>query len=700
MATKTIKLLLILLITGWSAVVHAQYDRNENKIWVFGIRSGIDFNGPVPVAFNSNVGGTASGPNSASQEGCATIADENGRFLFHTNGTVVWDSTAVIMPNGTNILGLTLNPTYSTAQGSVISPVPDSPGQYFIFSLPSWDNAAYFGKLYCSKVRMDLNNGRGDVDTTFPLKHKVLDSMFTERMTIVAGPCYKWLLLYTRDTNSFKAFRITSDGLDPRPVVSYVGNFPRVAGSGFHYRQGSLKGSPDGKMLVNAMFKPNASSGAGLELYDFDYETGIVSNARILDSLVGYFAADFSPDNSKLYATSNVANNTTNQIYQFDLANPHQDSIRNSKFPMGTCSFLGDVRLAPDGKIYFPRKNGGYVAGNLALCSIEDPNQKGALANYKDSALILTSGTGFIIGMPQTVIIKNRDTGSSRTVVLDTVACYGLTELTLSTPEHSSNHLWSTGAADSAIRITQGDIYYVSYLDRGSCARVDTFRIQEYNIPQWKTALDTLVCPGFTHLKLHTPNNSNGHLWNDGNTDSVISASQEGLYYVTYYDHAACERTDTFKIEQQDFPVWSITVDEHILGVSRSFESYQWFKDSVAIPGAEDSIYVVTDNALYSVTVGYGICTGTQYYRVNNVAVPDLPASGLRVYPNPASDVVYIDTDASVDVKLYDMSGRAVLAAEGVRLINIAALPQGTYFLQVYKTVSGRYHRQVLIRTE
>ncbi len=619
-------LLLLAVILCWGGQqLYAQYDHSANKVWVFGSRSGIDFNGATPVSFNSNVG-TANGVTIASQEGSATVCDDNGHFLFHTNGTQVWDSTATLMPHGANIPGIKnaqgtdIYPTYSTSQAAVITNVPDSAGQYFIFSLGSWDagDLSHLGKLFCTKVRMDLNNGRGDVDTTFPLYRKVLDSVFMERMALVAADCHIWLVLSTRDTNGFKAFRVTNEGIDPNPVVSYVGNFPRkvaAAWNALHYRQGSLKVSPNGRILVNAMFRANASAGAGLEIYDFDYETGVVSNARIIDE-VGYFAADFSPDNSKLYATANAANNATNQVYQFDLSKPDSASIRSSKFAMGVCSFLGDIRLAPNGKIYFPRRFGGYTAGNLALCSIEKPNEKGAAAEYKDSALLLATGTGILIGLPHVAVVQNRRPGITATVVLDSNLCNLSEPLILSVPENSS------------------------------------------------------------HVA-----------WNDGSESDSIEVNKFGTYYVYYRNQKNCAFTDTFKVSIADLPDWYITIDEMVLRSSHSFDTYQWYKDGEEIPGATASSLEVDENAVYMLKVTLGECEDTSSYKVTNVngieGVSGID-SRVRVYPNPVYKQLSIEAPFPVSVRLFDLAGREVLQLANVTYsINLESIKEGLYLIRV-----------------
>src|SRR5690606_14831504 len=93
----------------------------------------------------------------------------------------------------------------------------------------------------------------------------------------------------------------------------------------------------------------------GLELYDFDRTTGIVSNAVLLDSLNVIYGAAFSPDNSKLYVTCEDPVAKENSIRQYDLSNNADLTILDSR-PYSAVytpiSAFADMKLAPDGKIY------------------------------------------------------------------------------------------------------------------------------------------------------------------------------------------------------------------------------------------------------------------------------------------------------------------------------------------------------------
>ncbi len=455
---------LFIAVLFMAQMASAQFSHPANKVWKFGRYAGINFQTNPPTPFQTGIP-------IASMEGAASMCDANGNFLFHTEGTNIWNANDVLMPHGTGLTSFPNNPTVSTSQSAVIVPVPDSTGQYFVFSLPEWSFSASFGKLFVNKVRMSLNNGLGDVDTGFPLRHVILDSLYNEKMTVVPGCGHSWLLLYKRDTTGFRAHKITKDGLESNPVVSPPGLFPNK-----NYRQGMLKASHDGKLLVNSLFKPNISAGDGVELYDFDPLTGVVSNPRILDSMSS-FSAEFSPDNSKLYVHF-AGTLTTSAIYQYDLTLPNWADVVASKTLLGYCSAITDLRLAPDSMIYFNRQ----FQNTNVIGRINQPNLAGAAADFQDTVLTLPGIAKVYYGFPQTVIIDNTAGDSSFNLVLDTLLCPISDSLTLSAPAGAYDVQWSNGNTTNSIRAWEAGTYYVSY--SAPCPVVDTFVIRR-DFPQW-----------------------------------------------------------------------------------------------------------------------------------------------------------------------------------------------------------------------
>jgi surface protein len=64
----------------------------------------------------------------------------------------------------------------------------------------------------------------------------------------------------------------------------------------------------------------------------------------------------------------------------------------------------------------------------------------------------------------------------------------------------------------------------------------------------------------------------------------------------------------------------------------------------------------------------------------------DIKVKGeLSIYPNPATDIIYVKNSNAKDFKIIDMSGRIVSSGDLVnKQINIQALVPGNYILQLY----------------
>ncbi len=353
MLSRSISTKLILLIVLLPFIGLAQ---QQNNVWTTSDSIMIDFNSGVPVVSSSVHTGNST----------ATVSDPNtGQLLFYTDGSQVWDNRHRMMPNGTNLTGLdqsnayigTVSATGHGMQTSLIVPMPDSANKFYIFSLTSIYTLAEQdkGKLFYSIVDMNLNNGYGDI--VAGRKGIPMDSMLSLKMIAVTGDdCNIWLLVHARTEPIFKAYEINTAGLGSQPVISNSGFLT------YEYTDGLVKASPDRRMLVttnpvHALLVP-ATAQPVMEIYDFNPVSGVVSNARKLNGQGNYYGACFSPDNSKLYAGN------MGYISQYDVSVPSPQAIIASRVNLYLPPFgppwqrtrypiPGDLKLAPDGKIYF-----------------------------------------------------------------------------------------------------------------------------------------------------------------------------------------------------------------------------------------------------------------------------------------------------------------------------------------------------------
>jgi hypothetical protein len=224
----------------------------------------------------------------------------------------------------------------------------------------------------------------GDVDTSFYLHQVPIDSSLSEKMVAIKG-CNGsiWVLVHKRLENVFKAYEVNATGINPNPVISTCG---ANMNGGMFPGIGVLKSSPDGNRLL-------ACYTAGLEVYDFDKITGVVSNPIALDSThlatFGYYGGDFSPDGSKIY----IKEYSDYHLYQYDLnaSNPATSrTLLGTVFPT-----LTDIRLAPDQKLYFVARAGYPTARYMGR--VNAPNNAGIACGFQDSVVALAFDTAHVV---------------------------------------------------------------------------------------------------------------------------------------------------------------------------------------------------------------------------------------------------------------------------------------------------------------
>jgi len=79
-----------------------------------------------------------------------------------------------------------------------------------------------------------------------------------------------------------------------------------------------------------------------------------------------------------------------------------------------------------------------------------------------------------------------------------------------------------------------------------------------------------------------------------------------------------------------------------------------------------------------------GVIPNSFYKAVPNLSIDKNSIANLSLYPNPASDVFFINTTENATVTLYDISGRLVKTQNyTVSGINISDLKTGIYVAEI-----------------
>lgn len=310
----------------------------------------LDLTGPIPV-IGPQIAGFGGG---SAEEELNIMTDLSNNILFMTasdnsNVIKVLTSAYTQMPNG-------LIRGDGSSLESAICKIPCTTDQFYFFNFVM-DAATMRDSLFYSIIDMSLNGGLGDVTQ----KNVYMGSGFKEGMSIshqARNGC-RWLLISGFDSsNNFyvKEFKISNSGvtgptiLDTYPMVAAINNPHELELSGDNL-----------KMCVST-FSPNPSD-ADMLLYDFDLESGTISNRQLLNvSNQIVLGLEFSPDATKIYYQTNTTNIST--LGRYDLTTATNQIIDNTR-----TRYQSDPELGGNGRIYI---GGNYVESYLS--EIADPN--------------------------------------------------------------------------------------------------------------------------------------------------------------------------------------------------------------------------------------------------------------------------------------------------------------------------------------
>jgi hypothetical protein len=274
----------------------------------------------------------------------------------------------------------TLIPGGSTLSQVIIIPKPLSTSLYYIITTKIQASGSLTLQYHIAD--MTLNGGLGDVQS----KNNILSTLnITEQIcaTYHSNGTDIWLMAHEYGTSKFMAYLVTSSGIATTPVISNVGP-AHVLCNSYTNARGEIKFSPDGNKIA---FNGNGVGGNDpsniLAVFDFDNNSGVVSNPLNLPFCRGEYGLSFSPDNSKLYGTTwkglNFGLNDYNYLYQFDLSSGNPSTIINSKHIIDSLPFggiYGTLKIGPDGKIYVRYINSSYLG------VINAPNLSATACNY------------------------------------------------------------------------------------------------------------------------------------------------------------------------------------------------------------------------------------------------------------------------------------------------------------------------------
>ncbi len=188
----------------------------------------------------------------------------------------------------------------------------------------------------------------------------------------------------------------------------------------------------------------------------------------------------------------------------------------------------------------------------------------------------------------------------------------------------------------------------------------------------------------------YTVCSGNNFTFADGSTQNNITSSV--VYTSTLSTVNGCDSaiTTTISVDQPDT---SVTVVNETLTSNLAGATYQWLDCAngyAILPGATNQSYLAISNGTYAVSVTMNGCTDTSNcFPILSTGIRTAQSTILQLYPSPAHDIVYINTNGteSGTIELMDLAGKIIFSKTFTgtnTTIDVSAFANGVYFVNMY----------------
>lgn len=197
--------------------------------------------------------------------------------------------------------------------------------------------------------------------------------------------------------------------------------------------------------------------------------------------------------------------------------------------------------------------------------------------------------------------------------------------------------------------------------------------------------LTTPVVPGATDYIWILPQG-----WQGASNTNTIEVIPNGQSDTVWLKIVKCDTSTAIwkSIYIHENPEAIIVANGAQLSTQHQHQTYQWYYNQQPLSGATNSSYTATQLGYYQVVVtNEGSCTDTsELFNYNGVGIGETERlkAAIRLYPNPTEGKLFINSPVKINIQLYSMDGRSVLAAKNVHMIDLAEWSNGVYLLKIF----------------
>ncbi|GAB5539920.1 MAG: hypothetical protein Salg2KO_20230 [Salibacteraceae bacterium] len=239
-------------------------------------------------------------------------------------------------------------------------------------------------------------------------------------------------------------------------------------------------------------------------------------------------------------------------------------------------------------------------------------------------------------------------------------------------------------------------IYSITVMDGNGCTSV-------YDVELTSTGPDPIVdlgddvkaCSIESYSLSATVENgpAQSYNWSTGASSPSITVTEDGEYILSVTNNSGCIGLDTINVAfVEPVPINlgpNITSEvSYTLTAPVGFTNYTWSNGAAGI-----SILITSTGTYTVIAVDSNGCNTSDDIKITIVpaGIDEINASKLRVWPNPSTSSITIDSPINGKLYLTDLSGRAVMKASvqagNYSTLELKNIDSGSYLL----TIQGQY---------
>lgn len=275
-------------------------------------------------------------------------------------------------------------------------------------------------------------------------------------------------------------------------------------------------------------------------------------------------------------------------------------------------------------------------------------------------------------------------------------------------------YTWNNGSTSASLSNLSTGSYFVTISDGSACQKTDSFTINAPTAISTALQSTNVLCAngnsGSATITASGGTPSYAYTWSNGDKTNTISNLAAGTYALTVKDANGCMKTDSVIVTENSAIVLTVSKTNSTSGQNNGSASvstsggtpgysYAWSNgaQTAAVTGLAPGTYTLT------VKDANGCESQSSITIESSTSITAIQTFYLKVYPNPANEVVYIELPDNIlleQFRLTDVIGRIVNVEteyNNHRLtIQTASLAAAVYEISI-RTNAGNVKQKLIV---